>query len=52
MEMIMIILRWILLAIVLKSLTVGSNFSFHLWLKYKKEYTDWYFNRPTFKAKE
>lgn len=32
----------------LKSVTIGSDFNFHHWFKYKKIYSHWYFNRPTF----
>ena len=31
----------------LKAITIGSEFSFYDWLKYRKAYTDWYFDRET-----
>jgi hypothetical protein len=44
------VLKILLLLVFIKSLTVGSDFSFVKWIKYKKQYTYWYFNRPVFKA--
>ena len=38
----------ILSLVCIKSFTVGSDFSFHLWFKYGKRYTTWYFNREEF----
>lgn len=35
----------------LKAITIGSEFNFYYWFKYKKEYTDWYFNRDEFNPK-
>lgn len=32
----------IYILIAIKALTIGSNFNFILWIKYKKEYVDWY----------
>ena len=32
----------------LKSVIIGSDFSFSYWIKYKKNYTKWYFNRETY----
>ena len=29
-------------ATTIKALTVGSNFSFHLWVKYGRKYIRWY----------
>lgn len=42
---------WIVLGafIVIKSLTIGSDFNFVNWIRYGKKYTDWYCNRPSFK---
>ena len=34
--------------IVIKAYSVGSDFSFYLWFKHRKNYTKWYFNRPQF----
>ena len=34
----------VILLVFLKSITVGSSFSFNLWIKYGKEYSDWYFD--------
>lgn len=39
---ILICLMW------LKSMTIGSDFNFGYWFKYKKIYSKWYFSRPTF----
>lgn len=41
----------ILILVFMKSITVGSAFSFHLWYHFGKEYTKWYFdsNRIDFK---
>ncbi len=38
----------LLVLIVLWSLIVGSDFSFSHWLKDKKKYTEWYFNREKY----
>lgn len=40
----------VILFVSLKSITIGSDFSFYSWFKYGKRYTDWYFdkNRTTF----
>jgi len=38
----------VLVVAVIKSITIGSEFNFFMWLKHKKKYTQWYFNRPTF----
>lgn len=32
----------------LKSMLVGSEFSFYKWVKYGRRYTTWYFNRSDF----
>lgn len=37
-----------LLLAFIKSVVVGSEFSFWKWIKYGKLYTHWYFNRPEF----
>ena len=42
----------VLIGITIKSLTVGSEFSFYLWFKHGKKYTHWYNNRPKFDAKD
>jgi len=34
--------------VAIKALVMGSDFSFHLWFKHGKKYTDWYMNRPGF----
>jgi hypothetical protein len=44
------VIRLLMFLIVLKSITIGSDFNFILWFKYKKQYTDWYNNRPKFKS--
>lgn len=38
----------ILLLVFLKSIFIGSEFSFYYWIKYGKKYTNWYSKRPTF----
>lgn len=38
--------------IALKSLTIGSEFSFYKWFKYKSHYTYWYFNRSEYNPSE
>ena len=35
--------------IVIKSLTIGSEFSFYYWIRDGKKYTDWYHTRPMYK---
>ena len=35
----------ILILIWLKSITIGSEFDFTLWFRYKKHYSHWYFNK-------
>ncbi len=32
-----------------KAIIVGSDFIFLIWIKYRKIYTNWYFNREEFK---
>lgn len=44
-QIIMIVLS---VLVVLKSVSVGSDFNFKNWIKYKKKYTNWYFNREEF----
>lgn len=39
----------IIYLVAFKALTVGSDFSIPMWLKYRKVYTEWYDNRPKFK---
>jgi hypothetical protein len=34
--------------IIIKSITVGSDFSIIKWMKYGNRYVDWYINRPQF----
>lgn len=34
--------------IAIKSILVGSEFSFAYWAKYGKTYTNWYFSKETF----
>jgi hypothetical protein len=46
------VLLTILGLVAIKSVFVGSAFSFPKWFKYGKEYTEWYFNQPEFKPKE
>lgn len=35
------------LLLVIKSITIGSEFNFGRWIKYRNEYTKWYFNRES-----
>lgn len=32
----------------IKAMTIGSEFSFYHWFKYRKRYSKWYFNRESF----
>lgn len=41
-----------LLAVAVKAMTIGSSFSFLLWIKYGSKYTDWYFEKETQKFPE
>ena len=34
--------------LILKSIIIGSDFSFYWWIKDGKKYTNWYFNRPDY----
>jgi hypothetical protein len=34
--------------IALKAVIIGSDFNFIKWIKYRKKYTNWYFNRQEF----
>lgn len=36
----------------IKAIFIGSDFSIRTWLKYGKEYSDWYDNRPEFVPRE
>ncbi len=38
----------LMVLIIIKSLTIGSDFNFHYLWKYGKKYRNWYFNRETF----
>ena len=38
---------WILMAIVFKSITIGSDFNFGAWLIHGKKYSKWYNSRET-----
>lgn len=46
-----VIINIIATIIVLKALTIGSDFNFYLFIKYGKEYWNWYKNRPDFPRK-
>jgi hypothetical protein len=39
----------LLIVVLIKSVLIGSNFSFNLWLKHGKKYLTWYRNREEFK---
>lgn len=40
----------IMLLIAFKAVTVGSDFNFYHYFKYEKKYSEWYFNKETFKS--
>lgn len=42
------LLSYVIYLIALKSVCIGSEFSFHKWIKHGKLYTSWYHNRETF----
>lgn len=44
------ILNIIFIIIAIKSMTIGSSFSFFLWIKYGKKYYSWY-NKTILSAK-
>ena len=48
-EIIVLLCHILINLIALKSLTVGSDYSFYHRFKYGKEYANWYKNRETFK---
>ena len=52
MEIMHNIFIWCLFAMFVKAIIIGSQFNFYYCMKYKKEYTTWYFNQPTFKPKD
>ena len=49
MDYFIIILISLIMLSAIKSVIVGSDFSFANWFKYGKLYTRWYNSRPTFK---
>jgi len=48
MKTIQAITFFIVVMVFMKSLLVGSDFSFHYWFKYGDKYKKWYFSRPKF----
>ena len=52
--MIQNIAMFVLLLVLIKSMFIGSDFNFVNWIKYGKEYTNWYFakRRQEFDPKE
>ena len=49
-DLISIIAKVIVMSIVVKALVIGSDFSFHHWMKDGKKYTEWYSNRSKYKS--
>ena len=47
-EKLILIVQIYISFVALKGLTIGSEFSFYYWFKYKKEYYRWYKSRETF----
>jgi hypothetical protein len=47
-EKLILILQILFCLIALKSMIIGSEFSFYFWFKYKKKYIKWYTKRKTF----
>ena len=42
----------LLLLLFIKSIFLGGSFSIHLWIKYGKEYADWFYSRDFEKERE
>lgn len=47
--MIMTIINILFYSIVIKMILLGSDFNLKWWFKYRRNYSYWYRNRPTFK---
>ncbi len=43
------VIHFLFVALVMKSIFVGSEFSFYSWAKHNRKYTDWYFNKEQWK---
>lgn len=47
-EKLILICKILIYIVALKGLSIGSEFSFYYWFKYRKIYTNWYKRRETF----
>lgn len=43
------VMQSIVIIVFMKSIIIGSEFNFLNWIKFRKKYTNWYFNREQFK---
>ena len=48
MEIFLIVTQIIMGLLILKSITVGSDYNIYYRIKYGKKYSEWFFNRGTF----